>query len=61
MDLTTLLTIIGSFLAVSGIMIALFLHLYSKMDSLISSINIEMRDFHGRLCAIEERKRNEKR
>ena len=55
MELTTILTIIGSFLAVSGIMIALFLHLYSKMDNLISSINVEMRDFHGRLCSIEER------
>lgn len=28
-----------------------------RMEGLISSIHQEMKDFHGRLCAIEERNR----
>lgn len=42
-------------------------HLDTKMDEnrretreLIQAIHLEMKEFHGRLCAIEERKRSEK-
>jgi len=57
MDLTTLLTILGCFLAVCGLIIGVFLYLASKIDSLQASIYVEMKDFHGRLCAIEEKRR----
>lgn len=56
MDLATILTILGSFLATCGIMISLFIHLYSKIDTIQAAIHLEMKDFHGRLCAIEERR-----
>lgn len=52
-----LLTILGS-------TIPLYLHTDSKIEenrkethSLLTAIQTEMRDFHGRLCAIEERQR----
>lgn len=55
MDWTQVLTIIGAnlvvFLGIIGLMIKLHLH-HSKT---IMAIHDEMRDFHGRLCAIEER------
>lgn len=37
-----------------------FLHLQSQTDTLLNAIHLEMKDFHGRLCAIEERKKMEK-
>jgi len=64
MDLATILTILGSFLATCGIMISLFIHLYSKIDNIQMSIHQEMidfhsaiKDFHGRLCSLEERRK----
>lgn len=30
---------------------------YRHTDSLIKAIHAEMKDFHGRLCALEERRR----
>lgn len=62
MDWTQVLTIIGS-------NIALFLwarsesrsdhrHLESWVKAAIDAIKEEMKDFHGRLCAIEERNKN---
>lgn len=45
-----LLTILGS-------TIPLYLHTDSKLEYALSGIREEMRDFHGRLCAIEERNR----
>lgn len=35
----------------------MFLYLASKIDKISSDINKEMKDFHGRLCAIEERRK----
>ena len=55
MDLVTLLTILGLFLAICGLTIAAFMHLVGKIDSLENLVYHEMRDFHGRLCSIEER------
>lgn len=45
-----------------GTVIALYMHSDSKMETnmegirhLMKAMNDEMKDFHGRLCAIEER------
>jgi len=54
MDLTTILTLIGCFAAVIAVIIGLFLYLASKIDNLQIVVYNEMKDFHGRLCAIEE-------
>ena len=35
----------------------MFLYLASKIDKLSSDINKEMKDFHGRLCSLEERRK----
>ena len=43
-----LLTILGS-------TIPLYLHTDTKLENAINGIREDMRDFHGRLCAIEER------
>ena len=47
-----------------GVVLPLFTHLdnktemrLAKVDKQIEAISQEMRDFHGRLCAIEERNR----
>ena len=47
-----------------GCTVPLYLHTDSKLDSfytrtelMIEAIRQDMRDFHGRLCAIEERNR----
>jgi Na+(H+)/acetate symporter ActP len=36
-------------------MILLYIHLDRKTSDLVNAIQDEMRDFHSRLCAIEER------
>lgn len=46
--IVVLLTILGS-------TIPLYLHTDSKLEAAIQGIREDMRDFHGRLCAIEER------
>jgi hypothetical protein len=33
----------------------------NKIDSLVAAIHLEMKDFHGRLCAIEAGKKNSKK
>ena len=66
MDNTQLLIIVGTNLALIascfGITISMFMHSDNKTDKLITeirsdvaAIHQEMKDFHGRLCAIEER------
>lgn len=42
-----------------GITITLFVHLDNKTQKVLGAISDEMKDFHGKLCAIEERKRLE--
>ena len=58
-NLTTVLTIVGANLvlivAMIGTTIGLFMHLDNKTAAMIKSIQDEMKDFHGKLCAIEER------
>lgn len=43
-----LMTILGS-------TIPLYIHTDSKLEAALQGIREDMRDFHGRLCAIEER------
>ena len=47
-----------------GVVVPLFIHMDNKMekrmqktDEIIDAIRQDIRDFHGRLCAIEERNR----
>lgn len=62
MDLTIILTVIGTAAAIIGSNIALISWLRSDMKSFEGKIegwkeeiNKEMKDFHGRMCALEER------
>jgi hypothetical protein len=62
-DLTVILTGIGTIIAVVGANVALISWLRSDIKSFEQEIRgwkdeiyKEMRDFHGRLCTIEERK-----
>ncbi len=62
MDLTIILTVIGTAAAIIGSNIALISWLRSDMKSFETEIrgwkeeiNKEMKDFHGRLCSINER------
>lgn len=59
MDWTQALTIIGANIvllgAMIGILVSLFLHSGGKIEAALKAINEETKDFHGRLCAIEER------
>lgn len=67
MDATIILTGIGTALTIIGANIALISWLRTdmksfetKIDGWKEEINKEMKDFHGRLCAIEERNKNAK-
>lgn len=52
MEWTQILALI---LGNAAIFIPLWLHLESRMDEQSRRIEDMMRDFHGRLCSIEER------
>jgi len=54
-DWATIITIIACMFAILSVIVAMFLYLANKIDNLVTSINQEMKDFHGRLCQIEER------
>jgi hypothetical protein len=70
-DWTIIATSIGSIIAIMGINVALFSWLRTDIKEikseaaadrrdilqLIRDVQSEMKDFHGRLCAIEERNR----
>jgi len=65
MNWDQVLIIIGSnialILVMFGTTVTLWLHTDKKIDAMhqtIDSIKEEMKDFHGRLCAIEERNKN---
>lgn len=47
--IVVLMTILGS-------TIPLYMHTDNKLETALEAIRQDMRDFHGRLCAIEERK-----
>lgn len=64
MEIGILLSIYGGFLAVIGINIMLFLWNRSEanldrrdMMNIMKEMKDEMKDFHGRLCRIEEARR----
>jgi len=46
--IVVLMTILGS-------TIPLYMHTDNKLENAIEAIRQDMRDFHGRLCTIEER------
>ena len=63
MDLITVLTLIGIAIANIGTKITLFVWSTNhaaddrrQMTDILQGIQQEMKDFHGRLCAIEERR-----
>ncbi|NGX57252.1 MAG: hypothetical protein K940chlam3_00138 [Chlamydiae bacterium] len=56
-DLAVKATVLSACLAILAVSIASPLYLGSKIDSFKSEMYQEMRDFHGRLCTIEERNR----
>lgn len=62
MDWTVVISIFTVVITNIGTVIALYFHLDRKMEegrketnSILLAIAQEMKDFHGRLCAIEER------
>ena len=67
MDISIVITIFAIVATNLGTVIALHIQSDNKIEShrkettaLINAIREDIRDFHGRLCAIEERKKNEK-
>lgn len=54
------ITIIGANLLMFISMIGLFVHTNKRIDDTLKMLHDEMKDFHGRLCAIES-KRNIKK
>jgi len=57
MDWGQALMIGGMFAANIITVITLYVHQDAKTTSLLTAMQTEMKDFHGRLCAIEERNR----
>lgn len=59
MEWTQVLTIVGSNIALIIVMFSISIGLYLHTDKKIDAIHQEIKDFHGKLCAIEERNRKE--
>lgn len=57
MDWTQVLTVFVIVITNLTTIIVLYCHLDSKTSNFLQAIQAEMKDFHGRLCAIEERGR----
>ncbi len=57
MDLVSLLAILGGFVAILSVMVSFFLFLINKIDVITQEMKSESKDFHARLCVIEERSR----
>jgi len=55
MDCAQVLAIIGSNIALILITFCTTISIWLHTDKKIEAIQEEMKDFHGRLCAIEER------
>jgi hypothetical protein len=65
-EFTSIVTILGVFIANGALIIPLWLwnRSESRADNreiiaLINAIQTEMKDFHGRLCSIEERNKKQ--
>lgn len=57
MGITEVITVFAIVATNLGTVIALHMHQDTKTTALLTAIQNEMKDFHGRLCAIEERNR----
>lgn len=62
MDVTIFLAVFAVVVANLGTILGLYCHMDKKLDEhraettqILKAIQEEMKDFHGRLCAIEER------
>ena len=65
-EFTSIVTILGVFIANGALIIPLWLWNISEsradnreIIALINAIQTEMKDFHGRLCSIEERNKKQ--
>lgn len=56
MEWTQVLTIVGANVVLIMGMLGTIVALHLNSDKKITAISEEMKDFHGRLCAIEERR-----
>lgn len=57
MDWTQVLTIVGSNIALILVMFGIHISMYLHTDKKIDAIQQEMKDFHARLCVIEEKRK----
>ena len=64
MDLGIIIAVVGSTLAIVGTTISMFFWVRSEANAdrntmlqIVQAIQTESKDFHGRLCAIEERRK----
>lgn len=57
MGTTEIVAVAGVIITNVITIITLYMHLDNKTDKTLMAIQAEIRDFHGRLCAIEERNR----
>jgi hypothetical protein len=57
-DLGLIITIVGSAIGVLGTILGVVIPLHIQTLSTLKAIQDEMKDFHGRLCAIEERRKH---
>ncbi len=51
--------LVGGIATILAFFLAPTIYLAGKIDSLRAEMSAEMKDFHGRLCAIEERNKKE--
>lgn len=56
-DLGLIITIVGSAIGILGTILGVVIPLHLQTLSTLKGIQDEMKDFHGRLVAIEERNR----
>ncbi len=54
-QILTIITIVGSNIALVLLIFGMTVSIWIHTDKKIEAIQAEIRDFHGRLCAIEER------
>jgi hypothetical protein len=55
MNIEQIITVFAIVATNLGTVVFLYCHGDNKMDKALAAIHQEMKDFHGRLCAIEER------
>lgn len=58
MDWTQVITVFAVIATNLGTVIILYVHQDNKTTAFLKAIQDEMKDFHGRLCAIEERNKS---